>query len=819
MRRFVTFFVLLLVSVPFGISISGCGKNAPATVCNASSGSGVVVGQLNSVVLQPVVYGVSMNYGQIVSLTPPTGKDCQGNAVTPTKGYTYGSRDVSIVDVNPATGSLCAGTWNRNLNVQPDYTICTPPANPNPSNSMTYLTAEADGVASNPIPVFTHPIVTSVILGTQSTPCSTEPTADQTANCCPLAASNTVTANPIPPNSCLSQGSTGQLVARVFSGNGTYNPATGTTSGSLSNISCQAGHLSFAAQTTGVVSIDENGVATALQPGSTVITASVSNAGSSAGFFSTCPPTSISLVAPNLGTNISVNQNFSQPLVATVLDQNKTTLTGLALEYVSTTPTTIPVATGGIVTPAFPGGASITAICQPPSCNPSPFNQIGFLGNGKPVTSNPISVTTPGTNSTLLYIASTASRYLVPVDFTTSSLGTPVQLPYVPNSMVISEDGSSIYMGSPTELMVVSGTTNGLTREDPTVPGTVLAVSPDNTMVAIADTNRKLIYLESTGTGGTTGTGSGATGTTTTGGVITEIGGIGTRAQWTPDSQTVYITAGDQLLVYSSFTGWSTITPATPPLDVAVTVPSVGAYFAGSPSTPGTTAVSYCPSSTETTTNGQTTVTNVFYPLADTVNTATDRISATNDGKHIIGASASTGLLSDIQVTLPTGPCPAVVPPHFFSANGTSTPFTNTALTGITPTSITGILPTSDIPGVNSTAVSTVAMVTYTGTGGVLPSYAPSPSGNSTPGTLTNIPLSGTATAPVAGVWSTDNLTFYAGTSGDNFIHLITRPTIGSTLTDSKTIAPNLPLAPNIPNTSGTIAVPNLLVQKPRKTT
>ena len=779
MRRFVTFFVLLLISVPFGISISGCGKKTAVVFCNASSGDGgVVVGQLNTIVLQPIIYGVSLNYGQIGQLSAPIATDCKGTTVS-VRAYTYGSRDVSIVDVNPATGALCAGTWNRNLNVIPDFTVCTPPASPNPSNSVTYLTAEANGVTSNPIPVFTHPVVTSILLGAPTTNCTTDPTS----NCCPLASVNTITATPYSGNSCLSQGKTGQLVARVFAGSGTPTSPT-------SNISCQAGHLIFAAQTAGIVAIDENGVATAQQPGSTVITASVSTAGSSAGFFSTCPPASITLNVPNTtATNITVNQNFAQPLVATVVDQNKTVLTGLALEYVSTTPTTIPAAAGGIVTPTFPGGASITAICQPPSCNPAPFNQIGLFGNGKPATSNPINITTPGTNSTLLYLASTQSRYLVPVDFTTSNLGTPVQLPYVPNSMIITQDGTTIYMGSATELMVVSATTDGVTREDVTVPGTVLAVSPDNATVVISDPVRKLIYLEAAA-----------------GGVSTQFGGVGTHAQWTPDSQTVYIsgaataTGANQLLVYSKFTGWNNITPAITPLDVAVTVPSVGAYFAGT----STTALGYCAASTTNTSNGQTTVTNVFDPPADTNAAATDRLAATNDGKHILGASAANKTLSDLYVTLPTGPCPATGAALQFTSVATTT-----ALAATAPTAITGVFPTSD---------STSAVVTYTGAGGVLPAYAPSTAGTATPGVLTNVPLSGSATAPVAGVWSTDNLTFYAGTSGDNLVHLITRPSASGALKDSKTIAPNLPLEPNTGGT-GTLAVPNLLVQKPRKIT
>ena len=101
-----------------------------------------------------------------------------------------------------------------------------------------------------------------------------------------------------------------------------------------------------------------------------------------------------------------------------------------------------------------------------------------------------------------------------------------MRLPYVPNSMVISNDGSAIYLGNALELMVVNGTSNGLTAEYPGLAGTVLAVSPDSTTVVVADPTRQLIYLA-----------------TSTGSVTAEIGGVGTRAAFSPDSQTVYITA------------------------------------------------------------------------------------------------------------------------------------------------------------------------------------------------------------------------------------------------------------------------------------
>ena len=66
-------------------------------------------------------------------------------------------------------------------------------------------------------------------------------------------------------------------------------------------------HLTFTAQTSSIVTIDQNGVATAQQPGSTIVSANLTNAGSTAGFFSTCPPTSIALNVPgtNGGTSVT----------------------------------------------------------------------------------------------------------------------------------------------------------------------------------------------------------------------------------------------------------------------------------------------------------------------------------------------------------------------------------------------------------------------------------------------------------------------------------------------------------------------------------
>jgi hypothetical protein len=806
MRRFVTVVALLLFSVPFGISINGCGKKGATVVyCNGGD-SGVAVGQITTITLQPKIYGISLNQAEISQASTPAATDCKNNTVS-VSSYTYGTTDMTIADIQPTTGRLCGGTWNRNSGGGvADYTTC----NATGKSGIAYITATANGAVSNPLPVYVHPIVTSVVLGAPSATandCATNPST----NCSPAATNTNLPASsaiscsvayangccatptistvaPYTATGCISQQQTGQLAAQVFAGTGANR----------TNISCQVGHLTFSAQSAGIVSIDENGVATAQQPGSTIVNAAVAQSGSSAGFFSTCPPVDIALSYPGSTTgttNIIVNQNNTQPISATVTDKNGTQMTGLTLEYVSTTPITIPASSNGTVTPVFPGEASITAICQPPTCNTAPQSLIGVYGNGKPVTSKSVSVTTPGTNSTDLFIGSTNSQYLVPVDFTQTQLGAPVRLPYVPNSMAISNDGSTIYLGSATELMVVNTASAAITRQDITVPGTVLAVSPDNNTIVISNALRNQVYLY------------------TSGGTISTIyGGTGTHAAWSPDSQTVYIAAGNEILVYSLFSGWKQInlTQDTAVADVAVTVPAVGAYFSGAT----TTARGYCPLTTTTAAGMPPSVSNQFYPPADVAAAITDRLAATNDGFHILGASAATATLSDIEVQLSsttTGSLSAsggIVCP----ANGGGLTFTNTvapvALTGIVPASITGILPTSD---------SKVAFITYTGTGGVLPAYQPtnlSPTGNTSgvgiPGKLTNIPLSGSAIAPVAGTVSADNSTIYVGTTGDNLVHIIST----GTLTDTKTIAPALPGA-----NGAAIAVPNLLVEKPRKTT
>jgi hypothetical protein len=792
-RRFTGLALLLFFALPFGLSVTGCGhKAAPVIYCNAGD-SGPVVGQVALITLSPTLAttGESLNYGQIGQALSATAADCKGNSVSVSR-YTYSSSDDTrtYADINPSSGSICAGTWNRNTGGGiADYTVCTPPAT-TPKQTLAYVTATASGAVSNAIPVYVHPIVTSIVLGGPTPGASNGScpanTTDPGTDCCPNSTSGTpVVATPYTGNSCISQNTTGQLIARIYQ-NGNTAPAN--------NITCQVGHITFAPQSSNIVSIDQNGVATANQPGSTLVTATLANSssGTSAGYFATCPPASIQLTIPGQSTtttSINVGINNLQPITATVRDTNGVVLNGLSLEFNSTTPQTIP-ATSGSVTPTYPGTAVITAVCQPGTCNPAPFSQIGLYGNGTPLTSNGITINATGTASTEIYMGSTSSQYVMPMDFTTNQAGSLIKLPYVPNSMIITQDGSSIYLGSTQGLMSITTGTNSQGSVNESVPGKVLAVSPDGSTVIITDPVRQTISLYSP----------------TSSGVLTSYGAVGTSAKWSPDSQTVYITTtSNVLLTHSAFTNWQVTALAGADSlysDVAVMVPSIGAYFAGANATEGR---SYCPSGVVSGTTVPQTVTNTFYPLADEDAAITDKVAATNDGKHILGATvASPARLSDLTINQPT---PVTTnqpngPQGCTTANGQvafTSSFTTKALTGVTATAINGIVPAAN---------SSVAFVTYTGTSGLLPYYTPST------GTLSFLTLGNGATAasaPVSGVFSTDGLTFYAGTSGDDKVHLFSIN--GTAVTETGVIAPALPVFTGLPD-----AGVNLIAQKPKKT-
>jgi hypothetical protein len=582
---------------------------------------------------------------------------------------------------------------------------------------------------------------------------------------------------------------------------------------SIPNCSSAIGTLSYVAGTGAVASINSiTNQITAEQPGTTVITASTSGSGSAAGYFSTCPPKSISVTINGNQTG-TVTQGVVQNLVTKVTDTAGNTISGLSLDYQSTNPLNISVASGGAVSASFPGTASIFALCQPASCNPAPINQVGLFGTGLAVSSNPVTITTPGTASAYTwYGAPGYSQYFVPVELLNGTVGSTVRLPYVPNSMIMDRTGTSLYFGSSHQLMIFSTTNNSLTKADPSVPGVVLAVAPNNSLVLINDQARRVFYLYNpNGTIASTFGGSSCA-------PATVCGGLGASAQWTPDSKTLYVTDSaalggnhtDTLYVFNANTGWTTysLPPSTGSKgaqSLAITVPSVGAYVSGNP----TVAHTWCPAGNVGAYNSM-----VFYPqlpsvAGDSVNVQTDVLAATNDGHHILGAALTgTGLtFSDLDVTIPAdanGSVNCLPAGANQVAPGTGAPLQPLLLSStpvqaqvnVNATAVNQVVTSpAAVTSGNSASGNSLSFITYNGTtpGATLPFYTQVAGASSSFGQLGYITFAGSAassiTAPVAGAFSPDNTQFFVSTSGDNLIHFIDT----TTLTDKYQIDLKLP--------------------------
>jgi hypothetical protein len=820
MRRFLTLVCLLCLAIPAGISISGCTRNPGANYCNGL-GYGLKITDVSSILLQPQTTSISLAFGQTQQASSPGAYTCHGATASVGK-YTYGTTNAQLVDISPS-GSICAGTWNRNTGGGiADFTVCNKP-NPLPSTGglpygVAYITAAANSVTSNPVQVVVHPQVTSVALafsnqqrcysqGTQaqldSQACYVGSNSNQYLLCAPPSVTSANYACPLP---------------------------AGVTQ--VPNCTTALGTLTYLVGSPIVANINgETNQITAAQPGTTEISVLSAGSASSAGYFSTCPPKSINVTLANGATKGTITQGIQQNLVTTVLDTNNLPITGLNLDYQSTDPIDISVGGSGGISANFPGVASIYAFCQPTICNPSPINVIGLYGTGLSISSNPVTVTTPGTASDYIWVAAPGqSQYFVPVELLTGTLGAPVRLPYVPNSMVMDKGALTLFFGSSRELMVYNTIGNTLSKQDTNAPGVVLAVSPDGSTLLINDQVRHVFYLYSASNG-----------------VNSTTGGVGNAAVWTPDSKTLYVTDNaslgpdhsDTLYIYNQNTGWTTYPLPPSPLPAgtlppnvgvassiqtpALTIPGVGAYLRGAP----TSAHTWCPSGTV---GNSASIS--LYPQGDQVLDASnnpvriDTLAATTDGNHILGAAFINGgiTLSDIGVTIPATDCPG-------SGSNTLTPLT------IQHTLNQAVLSKVNAASVNqviASPASNLAFITYTGStpGAQLPYYVPGSGGAA--GSVGYLTLTGSSaiTAPVAGAFSPDDQLFFVSTAGDNLIHYLSVPLVTSSpaKADTQQIAPNLPACTPVANggvdpgctltTPTTNPVPaTVIVVKPRSTT
>jgi hypothetical protein len=309
------------------------------------------------------------------------------------------------------------------------------------------ITVTAQGVTSNSVAVSVHPKVARVVVTPGNPPCA-------------------------------SQGVATNFSAQAFDilGND-ITSLIGTFTWSVADTT-----IATLAGTTTPGTSPANSVVGVL-PGTTTVTATVNSTNpvnSVAAVFQECPVAQITIVGPdstkpNLAFSPSPGTvgNTGQ-LTATVTDTAGAAVSNVPLTWLSSQAVSSTVSSSGLVTAVAAGTSSITASCALGTCN---RNQNSL------VTSNTVVASVSGTSAAGIVVYATSSlggnTSLVPIDTTANTPQTAIPLPSTPNSLVFDNTGAVGYLGSDGGLMVLSPSTNSLTKTVTNAPGQVLAVSPN----------------------------------------------------------------------------------------------------------------------------------------------------------------------------------------------------------------------------------------------------------------------------------------------------------------------------------------------------
>lgn len=493
MRRFLSGSLFVTAILALTISWSACG--------GGSSNSQYAI---TSFTFAPTL--ISLEPGEVleVSATP---YNSAGTVVTAT--VTYTSSDPVHADITEG-GALCAGQWDQT------QTLCSPNPPTNPQLGTFTITATANG-ATGTTTAYIHAHVDAVYLHPPSAACtSMGKTAGVTAYACAAPASG---------SSC---------------------SATCPDNANLCDISSTVGGFNFGVVDSSVASIDSTGKLTAGIPGSTKLYASVSSGNTSttstAVPYTTCLVDSISLhVQGKTDTNFTVANGSSTTLQADVLDTAGASIQP-TLSYNTTsgavgTSASSSSGTGSYVAKA-PGYGGVVASCTPPNCNK---NASAIFSNVDTSTVTSSGTNTVTANDTNIYVTGVGAEQMFPVDSTAFTLGTVIPLPYPPNSMMMSHDGTHIFLGGDTYGSVITTASNSVQILN--FPGKVLAVAPNDAYVIFANTD--------TTTTPPTGSVDIMSGSSLT---LANTGGFNipnvSAASFTPDGNTVYFAAGSSLYRY-----------------------------------------------------------------------------------------------------------------------------------------------------------------------------------------------------------------------------------------------------------------------------
>ena len=516
---------------------------------------------------------------------------------TVTEPVSYVSSNTAVVSI-ASNGDACAGSWNSLSNPQ----ICTPgPV------GVAQVWATAQGVSSPVTTVYVHQHIDKIVVNQFE-----------------------LQNQPPPAHPCFSVGQVDHYRATAYSRGVNITSTVGIFNWQAVNI--EVATLSTA-MTTGDGLLAGDLTVTASVPGVTPIFATLSGTDSVPVNFTTCAVQSIRILVDGNSSNDIV---FSTPETAnattTVIDTLGNTISGVPLTWSTSQLASVTATNGALAGPAS-GAATVIASCTPPTCN------IGFLPSLPIYPQNVVSMfvhSTSNTESGTVYVSSTGCgtidncvSTIVPITTGTSNtVGSAIDLPVTPNSLVFSPKGDKAYLGTTyghlgtMGLTVFSAGSTATPPDFPSTPGQVLAVSPDGNSVVVSDTadQPNQVYIFD------------ATSSTSTAYSITGA----TAASFSPDSLKAYILAGSTLYVYSKLDAMRVFQLSSPANAVTFLSEGAFAYVAGG--TPSGVMVR------RTCDNG----------LADTVATpATPSfIQTLLDGTHVIAIAPP---LIDV-ITANTGP-------------------------------------------------------------------------------------------------------------------------------------------------------------------
>lgn len=500
----IPFLLLALLAVT---GVSGCGGDSASTVAPRV---------LTAVSVIPT--SVSLNRGQVQQVIP---RALDQDAALLLADFTFATGNNAVFTVSN-NGLVCAGTWDSLTTpvvCTPSAAVCAPASNCTANLTVT-ATAGGVSVMSTPVPVFIHDVVDNIVV----TP----------------AAVN-----------CLSQDNdtgpdiTQQFSAQAFSG--------------VNDITATVGPFTWASNQTNIATISTTGLATGELPGVSSITATVSGVVSPAAPLTICPPASISLhVMGSAATAFSVAVNGTQTLAVDIVDTLGEPLEGVPVAYQFSNPNIASInATTRVVTGSVVGATGIIAHCTPPSCNQN--STISTY-------SNVVMATVTGTPAaSTVYATCTTCTTLIPINTATDTAGTAITLPQMPNSILFTRDGVTLFLGSANGLMIVDAGTNTVTSTVSNLPGRALAVSPDGNRVVVSNIPGATVFIFDR-----------------TANSITALGiSDATAAAFTPDGVKTFITAANSLFVASTQFALQNIPLAAVANDVSVLPGGSFAYLAG----------------------------------------------------------------------------------------------------------------------------------------------------------------------------------------------------------------------------------------------